>query len=127
MNFDLSNILTRSGQITWRHKSIWGLLLLPIVVAFLPFLMLAIFFLAIMRIVEWNIPDFMYIGFGLFFLLTLVVSTLVNYAVRAASSSRPRWELSALNEGKAQPISWICSRMVCHISGVSLGSWQWST
>ena len=87
MNFDLSNILTRSWQIPWKHKSIWGLLALPMVVAFLPFLLFAVFFLVIMAIVEWNIPDFMYIGFALIFLLILVLSTLVNYAVRTVSIS----------------------------------------
>ena len=87
MNFDLGNILTRSGQISWRHKSIWGLLMLPMLVAFLPFLLFAVFFLVIMGIVEWNIPDFMYFGFTLIFLLILVLSTLVNYAVRTVSIS----------------------------------------
>jgi hypothetical protein len=87
MNFDLGNILTRSGQISWRHKSIWGLLVLPMVVAFLPFLLFAVFVLVIMGIVEWNVPDFMYFGFTLIFLLILVLSTLVNYAVRTVSIS----------------------------------------
>ena len=87
MNFDLSDILTRSGQITWRHKSIWGLLMLPMVVSFLALMLFGIFFLVIMNITDGDIPDFIFVGFGLFFLLTLVISTIVNYAVRAASSS----------------------------------------
>ena len=87
MNFDLSNILTRSGQISWKHKSIWGLLMLPIVVAFLPFLPFAIFFLIVIKISEGNIPDFIYFGLALIFLLILVISTLINYAVRSVSIS----------------------------------------
>ena len=87
MNFDLGNILTRSAQIPWKHKSIWGLLTLPMLVAFLPFLLFFIFFLILMGITEGNMPDFMYIGLALIFLLTLVISTIVNYAVRTVSIS----------------------------------------
>ena len=87
MNFDLGNILTRSAQIPWKHKSIWGLLTLPMLVAFLPFLLFFIFFLILMGITEGNMPDFMYIGLALIFLLTFVISTIVNYAVRTVSSS----------------------------------------
>ena len=87
MNFDLSNILTSAGQISWKHKSIWGLLLMPMIVAFLPFLLFLIFFLILTGITDGNFPDFMYIGLALVFLLTLVVSTLVNYAVRTVSLS----------------------------------------
>jgi hypothetical protein len=87
MNFDLGNILTRSGQITWKHKSIWALLMLPIIVAFLPLLLFLIFFLIIVTITGSDIPDFIYFGLALIFLLTIVVSTIINYAVRSVSNS----------------------------------------
>ena len=87
MSFDYSSILTRAGQITWKHKSIWGLLALPMVIAFLPFMLFSIFFLIVMTITKGDVPDFIYFSLALIFLLTIVISTIVNYAVRTASSS----------------------------------------
>lgn len=87
MSFDYSSILTRAGQITWKHKSIWGLLALPMVIAFLPFMLFSIFFLIVMTITKGDVPDFIYFSLALIFLLTIVISTIVNYAVRTVSSS----------------------------------------
>ena len=87
MNFDYSSILTRAGQITWRHKSIWGLIFLPMIVAFIPFILFFIFFLAVMTITEWDVSNTLLVIVALVFLMTLVVSTIVNCAVRTASIS----------------------------------------
>ncbi len=87
MNFDISNILTRAGQITWKHKSIWGLLILPMLVAFLPIILFFIFFLIVMAITNGDISDAMFIVLAIIFFLGLVLSTFVNFAVRSASSS----------------------------------------
>lgn len=87
MNFDISGILTRAGQITWKHKSIWGLLILPMIVAFLPFILFLIFFLAVMTITDGDISDTLFVILVLVFLMTLLVSTVVNYAVRSVSIS----------------------------------------
>lgn len=37
MNFDYGNILTRTLQISWKHKSLWGILALPIIISFVIF------------------------------------------------------------------------------------------
>jgi hypothetical protein len=37
MNFDYGNLLTRTLQISWKHKSFWGILALPIVISFVLF------------------------------------------------------------------------------------------
>jgi hypothetical protein len=87
MNFDLGNILTKSWEIPWKHKSIWGLLALPIVIAFLPFLLFLVFFLILLGLTDGNIPDFIYTGLALIFMLTFLISILVNHAVRTAAMS----------------------------------------
>jgi hypothetical protein len=83
MNFDVGGILTRTGQITWKHKSIWGLLVIPMVVAFLPFTLFFIFFLAVMAITEGDMSTSVFMVVSLVFLLTLLVSTVINYVVRS--------------------------------------------
>ncbi len=37
MNFDFGNVLTRAWQITWKHKTLWALSALPMIVSFLAF------------------------------------------------------------------------------------------
>lgn len=37
MNFDYGNLLTRTLQISWKHKSFWGILALPILISFVIF------------------------------------------------------------------------------------------
>ncbi|MBK9924440.1 MAG: hypothetical protein IPP66_04030 [Anaerolineales bacterium] len=43
MNFDFGEVLTRAGQITWKHKVLWLLNLLPMVVVFLIFPIVFVF------------------------------------------------------------------------------------
>lgn len=45
MNFDFGEVLSRAWQITWKHKVLWLLNLLPMLVLFLVFPILFIFFL----------------------------------------------------------------------------------
>lgn len=47
MNFDYGNILTRAFQITWKHKSFWLLLAIPVLISMLVFAVFSapIFFL----------------------------------------------------------------------------------
>jgi hypothetical protein len=87
MSFDYSGILTRAIQIPWKHKSIWGLLLLPMVVAFLPLILFFIFFLIVTTIMKGNISDVMLAIMAVVLILTSIFSTVVNYAVRSASIS----------------------------------------
>ncbi len=47
MNFDFGNVLTRAWQITWKHKVLWALSALPMIVSFLffPLFILPVYFL----------------------------------------------------------------------------------
>jgi len=40
VNFDFSEVLTRAWQITWKHKALWFLTALPVLVVFLVFLLM---------------------------------------------------------------------------------------
>lgn len=46
MNFDIGEVLSRAVQITWKHKSFWGLVVLPMLVNFIamPLYLLPFFF-----------------------------------------------------------------------------------
>ncbi len=37
MNFDIGEVLSRSAQITWKNKSFWGFVILPMLVTFMAF------------------------------------------------------------------------------------------
>jgi hypothetical protein len=87
MSFDYSNILTRAGQITWKHKSIWGLLMLPVLTAFLPFILFFILFLVIIGIAEWDVSETMFVVLTIVFLLLFGLSAAVNYAVGSLFNS----------------------------------------
>ncbi len=47
MNFDFGNVLTRAWQITWKHKVLWVISALPMIVSFLffPLFVLPVYFL----------------------------------------------------------------------------------
>jgi len=87
MSFDYGNILTRAGQIIWKHKSLWGLLTLPMLVAFLPFMLLLILFLAALAITEGDISESMLLSFAIAFFLIFVISTLVNFLIGSLVNS----------------------------------------
>ena len=79
MKFDYGNILTRSGQIIWKHKSLWALLTLPMVAAFLPFMLLLFLFLAALGVTKGHISENTFMVFGIAFFLLFIISTLVNF------------------------------------------------
>jgi hypothetical protein len=87
MSFDIGNVLTSAGRIAWKHKSIWGLLIIPMLVALLPFMLFSIFFLVVMTVTKGDMPDALLVVVAIVLLLTSVFSTVVNYAVRSASIS----------------------------------------
>lgn len=87
MNFDYSNVLTRAAQLSWKHKSIWGLLLLPIVTGFLPFAVFIALFLIRIMIANAELPAFVDVIFVILFFLSLIFFGIFNYAVRAATGS----------------------------------------
>ena len=87
MNFDYSNVLTRAAQLSWKHKSIWGLLLLPIVTGFLPFAVFIVLFLIRIMIANAELPTFVDVIFVILFFLSFIFFGIFNYAVRAATGS----------------------------------------
>ncbi|CAG0952363.1 hypothetical protein ANAEL_00137 [Anaerolineales bacterium] len=87
MNFDLGDTLTCAGKISWRHKSIWGLLMLPMLVAFVPFALFVVLFFSVIWVAEADLPGIAYAVLGIVFLLLFVLTTAVNYMVSSLCSS----------------------------------------
>lgn len=86
MNFDYGNILTRTFQITWKHKVFWWILTLPILISFaiFPFIFLFLFLFEDGKTSEMN--ALVVIGFiALSILITIVSMVLQIYAVSAVS------------------------------------------
>ena len=85
MNFDYGNILTRTFQITWKHKVFWGILTLPMLVSFalFPFMFAFIFF------IEENpseMNNLFLVGFFILFILLILISTILQiFAVSAVT------------------------------------------
>lgn len=81
MNFDYGNILTRSLQITWKHKSFWLFMMFPMLVASVMFIAFAapVFFLS---------ENDEMIGLALIgWLGVLFLGTIVNLIVSTAGST----------------------------------------
>jgi hypothetical protein len=73
MNFDYGNILTRTLQISWKHKSFWGILALPIVISFAIFPVMFGFIFFIEENPTSDVSSILFIGFfAVFVILTLV-------------------------------------------------------
>ena len=87
MNFDFGETLSRAWQIGWRHKSLWGLLLISVFTGMLFFSLFAIFFFTVIYTAELDLPEFMPVVFVAIFLLLTVASNVVNYAARSASNA----------------------------------------
>lgn len=77
MNFDYGNILTRTFQITWKHKVFWGILTLPLLVSFamFPFMFAFIFF---MEENPSEMNNIFLVGFFIVFILLMFVSTVLQ-------------------------------------------------
>lgn len=81
MNFDIGEVLSRAVQITWKHKSFWGFIILPMLVNFiaLPLYFLPLFFLdenGSGAPVIFEKPVFLVLFFAfhaIFFLLTFAI------------------------------------------------------
>ena len=87
MNFDFGEILTRAGQITWRHKILWLFSTLPMLISFLvfPIMFLPLFFVDFNSsrepfFIEQPVYIFLFMGF-IFFV------SLLSFALTAISSS----------------------------------------
>jgi hypothetical protein len=81
MNFEIGEVLSRAVQITWKHKSFWGFVILPMLVSFIaiPLYFIPLFFLsedgAGVPIIFEN-PVFLVLFFAfqiIFFLVTFVL------------------------------------------------------
>ena len=87
MNFDYGSLLIRAWQITWRHKAIWGLVILSILPSFLlfPLFLIPVFFLEGGG--EAGSSDTT--GLVLFILMPVIfiIAIAGNYVVGAAASS----------------------------------------
>jgi hypothetical protein len=100
MNFDVGNILTHAGQISWRHKSIWGLLILPMLASFLPLILFLVLFLAFIWAAEADVPGIIYAILGVVFLLLVVVSTATNFMIGAVCNSAATLGIIRANRGE---------------------------
>ncbi len=87
MNFDYGNVLTCALQVTWKHKSLWGLLVLPMLVAFLPFIFFFIFISVLTLNLKADVSETMSVVIFVSFLLALVLSVIANFGVGSVSVS----------------------------------------
>ena len=90
MNFDFGNVLTRAWQITWKHKTLWVLSALPMIVSFLifPLSMLPVLFLPdaggqseMFPSAEIILPILFFAVLGFVLLISLVLSGVSMSAV----------------------------------------------
>jgi len=74
VSFEIGDVLSRALQITWRHKSFWGFVILPLLISFLA---IPLYFLPLMFLDEsaGSSPSFLVnpIFFALFIVLHLVI------------------------------------------------------
>jgi hypothetical protein len=87
MNFDFGEVLTRAGQITWKHKILWLLSALPVLLSFLifPVVFLPIFFADFNSysepfFVEQPVYIILFVGFSFFI-------SILSFALYVISSS----------------------------------------
>jgi len=91
MTFDYGNVLTDTWRMAWKHKSIWGLLLLPMLITFLPFFL---FFILIIVLTGGNSSSnpsdatsfIILISFLILFGLTTLVSFVVSSVANASAT-----------------------------------------
>lgn len=97
MSFDIGEVLSRAVQITWKNKSFWGLVILPMLVNFLgiPLYFLPLFFLdengSGMPIFIEN-PLFLVFFFIFHFIFILVTIVLATYGYSALTLGIVRLE-----------------------------------
>jgi len=81
MNFEIGEVLSRALQITWRNKSFWGFVLLPLLISFLA---IPLYFLPLIFLSDSasNPPSFLESPafFGLFIVLHVIIA-LVSFVL----------------------------------------------
>jgi len=87
---DIGEVLTRAWQITWKHKVLWGISVLPFLIAFLlfPFWLFIVFTedFSPDRIEGWvESPTFILVG-SLLYVLLIVVSIFLQIMSRSAAT-----------------------------------------
>ena len=87
MNFDYGNVLTRALQITWKHKAIWGVLILPMLAALLPFVLFFVFFAIVTLNLQGDISETMSVTLLVSFLLALTLAVIANIGLGSLSVS----------------------------------------
>lgn len=90
MNFDYGNVLTRSFQITWKHKSFWFLLAIPVLISSLVFIALSAPIFLLEGNEDWTKLYFLFwvgliiIGMAVNFLLSTLGMTSVAHGILRA-------------------------------------------
>lgn len=87
MNFNYGDILTNAWQTIWKHKSILGLLMVPMGVAFLPVLLFMVFVFIMVGSGKTDISETISAVLAFVLILFFVISSIANLAIRSASVS----------------------------------------
>jgi hypothetical protein len=83
LNFDFGNVLTRAWQITWKHKALWVISALPMILSFLffPLFVLPVYFLPdtegqreMFQSAEIILPVIFFIVFAFLFVVSFLLS-----------------------------------------------------
>lgn len=84
MNFDYGNLLTRTFQITWKHKVLWAILALPMLVSFTAFPFMFVYIFALDGSVDESTSMILGIAGMAFFIILSLVSTVLYVASSSA-------------------------------------------
>lgn len=84
MNFDYGNLLTRTFQITWKHKVLWAILALPMLVSFTAFPFMFVYIFALDGSVDESASMILGIAGMAFFIILSLVSTVLYVASSSA-------------------------------------------
>lgn len=87
MNFNYGDILTNAWRTIWRHKSILGLLMVPMGVAFLPALLFMVFIFIMVGSGKTDLSETLSAVLAFVLILFFVISTIANLAIGSASIS----------------------------------------
>ena len=86
MNFDYGNILTRTFQITWKHKVFWGILSVPMIISFAIFPIMFLFLYFFEENQTTEIGALITLGFFFFtFIIVIAFTILQVFALSAVT------------------------------------------
>lgn len=86
MNFDYGNILTRTLQITWKHKVFWGILTIPMLISFAIFPVMFLFLYFFEENQTTEIGALITLGFFFFtFIIVIAFTVLQVFALSAVT------------------------------------------